>query len=242
MNYFLANVICYSALLFGGGSMAGFVVFLISGSFQMVDFGLDEAGILFVDIGLSLLFFIQHSGMMRKIFQSKAEKLFLPAYYNAVYAIASGVTLLFMLILWQQSDVLIYSANGLLQWVIRVLFFTVGIGFMWGAGALGGFDPFGVKNIKNHLRRKSARVNPFIVKGPYRLVRHPLYSCMIIMIWLCPYLTLDRLVFNLLWTAWIVIGAILEERDLVDVFGEDYRTYQEKVPMLLPRIFLKITQ
>ncbi len=52
MNHFLANVICYSALLFGGGSMAGFVVFLISGSFQMVDFGFDEVGILVFDFNL----------------------------------------------------------------------------------------------------------------------------------------------------------------------------------------------
>lgn len=236
MNPFLANTVCYSALLFGGGSMAGFFVFLISGSFQIFDFRFDEPGILIFDVGLSLFFFIQHSGMMRKSFQSKAEKLFSPEYYNAVYAIASGVILVLMLVLWQQSDVLIYSANGPIRWVIRVLFFTVSLGFMWGAGALGGFDPFGVKNIKNHLRGKSAPVNPFIVKGPYRLVRHPLYSCCIAMIWLCPHLTIDRLVFNIIWTVWIVVGAMLEERDLVDVFGDDYRTYQQKVPMLLPVI------
>ena len=45
-----------------------------------------------------------------------------------------------------------------------------------------------------------------------------------------------------MWPAWIVVGAILEERDLVDAFGEDHRKYQEKVPMLLPRRFLKRTQ
>jgi len=222
--------------------MAGFVVFLILGSFQMVDCGFAESGRLAFDIGLSLIFFIQHSGMMRKTFQSKAEKLFSPEYYNAVYAIVSGITLIFLLVLWQQSDVLIYSANGLIRWGIRFLFFSVGIGFMWGAGALGGFDPFGVKNIKSHLRGKSSRVNPFIIKGPYLLVRHPLYSCMILLVWFCPYLTLDRLVFNIIWTAWIVIGAILEERDLVEAFGEDYRNYQKKVPMLMPRWVLKRSQ
>jgi protein-S-isoprenylcysteine O-methyltransferase Ste14 len=239
MNSYLANGICYVAVLLAGSSLVGFTVFLISGPFQILDLGFETSGILAFDIGLSLLFFIQHSGMMRKTCQSKAEKLFLPEYYNAVYAIASGITLLLMLVLWQQSDVHIYSSNGPIRWGIRLLFFTVGIGFMWGAVALGEFDPFGVKNIKNYLHGKSARINPFIVKGPYRLVRHPLYSCSIAMIWLCPYMTLDRLMFNVMWTAWIVIGAILEERDLVDVFGEDYRTYQEKVPMLLPRIFLK---
>jgi hypothetical protein len=35
----------------------------------------------------------------------------------------------------------------------------------------------------------------------------------------------------------IFIGSILEERDLVSDFGDIYRDYQRKVPMLIPRHF-----
>ena len=35
-------------------------------------------------------------------------------------------------------------------------------------------------------------------------------------------------------TAWIVIGTMLEERDLVATIGPEYRAYQRSVPMLLP--------
>jgi protein-S-isoprenylcysteine O-methyltransferase Ste14 len=41
--------------------------------------------------------------------------------------------------------------------------------------------------------------------------------------------------FNVLWTTWVVVGARLEERDLVELYGDAYRTYQRQVPMLLPR-------
>ncbi len=75
----------------------------------------------------------------------------------------------------------------------------------------------------------------FVVKGPYRWVRHPLYLFMILMIWACPDLTADRLLFNGLWTVWIVIGSILEERDLMLEFGDVYREYQQRVPMFIPR-------
>jgi protein-S-isoprenylcysteine O-methyltransferase Ste14 len=75
----------------------------------------------------------------------------------------------------------------------------------------------------------------FVVKGPYRWVRHPLYLFMTLMIWSCPDLTADRLLFNGLWTVWIVIGSILEERDLVLEFGDVYREYQQTVPMFIPR-------
>jgi protein-S-isoprenylcysteine O-methyltransferase Ste14 len=58
------------------------------------------------------------------------------------------------------------------------------------------------------------------------------------MIWSFPDLTSDRLLFNLLWTAWIVIGTLLEEKDLVNIHGKLYQDYQQRVPMLIP--FLKI--
>jgi protein-S-isoprenylcysteine O-methyltransferase Ste14 len=57
---------------------------------------------------------------------------------------------------------------------------------------------------------------------------------MMLAIWSYPALQTDRLLFNGLWTVWIVVGAFLEERDLVAEFGETYREYQRQVPMLIP--------
>ena len=54
------------------------------------------------------------------------------------------------------------------------------------------------------------------------------------MIWSYPDLTADRLLFNVLFTGWIIVGSVLEERDLVENYGEDYRSYQRRVPMLIP--------
>lgn len=75
---------------------------------------------------------------------------------------------------------------------------------------------------------------PFRVRGPYRWVRHPQYFVVLLLIWSSPDITLDRIWFNVTWTVWIVIGTFLEERDLVEGFGDVYREYQKKVPMLVP--------
>jgi hypothetical protein len=45
---------------------------------------------------------------------------------------------------------------------------------------------------------------------------------------------LGRLELAVLWTAWILVATLLEERDLVTDFGEAYRQYCKRVPMLIP--------
>jgi protein-S-isoprenylcysteine O-methyltransferase Ste14 len=44
----------------------------------------------------------------------------------------------------------------------------------------------------------------------------------------------DGLLLSVLWSAWMVAGTILEERDLVADLGDAYRRYQRQVPMLVP--------
>jgi len=62
---------------------------------------------------------------------------------------------------------------------------------------------------------------------------------MLVLIWSGPDVSSDRLLFNVLWTLWVVLGSYLEEKDLVAAFGEKYRHYQKTVPMLLPWRFLR---
>jgi len=142
--------------------------------------------------------------------------------------------LLLVILLWQTSTHAIIAPSGLLRWSLRGVSFFSLLGFYWGIKALRFFDPFGLGPILNRLQGRNPTRMAFTVAGPYRWVRHPLYLFMILMIWSCPDLTRDRLLFNLLWTVWIVIGSYFEENDLIVEFGEAYREYQKKVPMLVP--------
>jgi protein-S-isoprenylcysteine O-methyltransferase Ste14 len=101
--------------------------------------------------------------------------------------------------------------------------------------SLEGFDTFGLAPLKTHLSGRQLRPPNFVLRGPYLWVRHPLYFFVLVLIWSAPDVSSDRLLFNVLWTLWIVLGAVLEEKDLVSEFGETYRHYQKNVPMLFPR-------
>jgi protein-S-isoprenylcysteine O-methyltransferase Ste14 len=222
------------ARILGGMSLLVFAIFLFAGSFNLLEMHLDESGVLWFDAGLSLLFFIQHSGMIRKPFHRWLARFVPEEYTAAIYAIASGIVLLLVILLWQKSTQTIIAASGLFCWSLRGIFLFSLFGFYWGIKALGVFDPFGVRPILNRLRGRNPTPMPLTVAGPYRWIRHPLYLFMILMIWSCPDLTRDRLLFDLLWTVWIVIGSYFEENDLIVEFGEAYREYQKKVTMLVP--------
>ncbi len=226
--------LCLSALL-GPGSLAAYMLFLFFGSFNLNDLGLSEPAALGWNACLCLAFFIQHSGMTRKPFRRWLEKYMKQAFHNAFYTIILGTILLILIVFWQQSSQTLAAATDTFRWFLRAIFFMAFAGMNWGSVALGLNEPFGISPILRYLRGKDPQQSGHLtIRGPYRWVRHPLYLFSLLFIWSCPDLTADRLLFNILFTSWIIIGILLEERDLVVDFGEEYLDYKGKVPMLIP--------
>ena len=234
MSHLKLKTIYYSTLFLGIVSQLLFFLFLFIGPFKITDLGLSMNQALLFDAGLSLLFFLQHSVIVRKRVKKRLSNLIPDELYSAFYSNTSAVPLIIMAIFWQAVPQTIASADGIYYWMLRALFILCIAGFYWGVTSLDSFDPYGVKNIKRLIYRKEQKSMPMTVKGAYRWMRHPLYFFMLLMIWSYPELTMDRLIFNVLWTAWIIIGTIMEERDLVACFGDQYRNYRKIVPMIIP--------
>ena len=74
-----------------------------------------------------------------------------------------------------------------------------------------------------------------VTSGPYRWVRHPLYSTALVVLWLWPTMTVNLAAFFAVSTAYFYLGSIPEEEKLIDEFGDAYRRYQRVVPRLIPR-------
>jgi protein-S-isoprenylcysteine O-methyltransferase Ste14 len=231
---FILRVILVSARLVGQGSLLLFLVFLYWGSLHLVQLNLAPAQVIAWDGLLSIIFFVQHSGMVRTTFRDRIYDIIPPLYHGALYTFVSSLVLALVIVLWQELPAPIYELQGLALLLVRGFFFMTIAGCFWAMYSLRAFDTFGLEPIKGALSGKRIQPPKFVVRGPYRWVRHPLYLLMILMIWSCPKLTCDRLFFNVLWTVWIWVGIVLEEGDLVATFGEKYQDYKKQVPMLIP--------
>ena len=75
----------------------------------------------------------------------------------------------------------------------------------------------------------------------HKTVRHPLYLGTFLFIWglllMLPILSL--LIANIIITTYTLIGIRFEENKLVLEFGESYKEYQRKVPMIIPNLKIK---
>jgi len=79
--------------------------------------------------------------------------------------------------------------------------------------------------------------NELITHGPFAYVRHPLYTTLLITIPPLVIVWLSDLLFFIPWVLMLVVSHYvvrLEERGLIEVFGEDYERYRRYVPALLP--------
>ena len=211
-----------------------FACFLLFGAPIPLGIARSEPGRLAWDALLCLAFFLQHSGMIRHGVKDRITRRIPATCYPAVYSIASGIVLVALVLLWQPSDRFLFRLGPAGRGLSLGVAVVAVAGFAWGVRSLRWFDPFGRLALQAGSRGARRPPAAFVAEGAYRLVRHPLYLFMLLLIWSTPRFSTDQLLFNVLWTSWIVVGAKLEERDLVVDFGESYRRYQRAVPMLIP--------
>ena len=73
-----------------------------------------------------------------------------------------------------------------------------------------------------------------VTQGLYRLVRHPLYTAGLMILWLSPNVSVNSFTMYVGATIYILVGAYFEERKLLREFGPAYADYKSKTPMLIP--------
>lgn len=188
-----------------------------------------------VDVALMSLFAIQHSVMARRGF--KAWRFVSPAIERSTYVLASTAALALLLWQWRPLPAVIWQVdNAPLAGAIYALAGAGWLTVLSSTFLINHFELFGLHQVFANLMRRPMPQTTFRTPLTYKLVRHPIYVGFIVAFWAAPTMTAGHLLFAAVTTAYIFVGIALEERDLVAVFGDEYRRYRERVGMVLPRL------
>ena len=181
------------------------------------------------------LFAVQHSVMARQGFKRWWTRFIPPSIERSTFVLFSSLALLLLYWQWRPIPEPIWTMeNPVIAAALEaVSFFGWGLLFV-STFMLSHFELFGLSQVFARLFRKELPAAKFHTPLLYRLVRHPIYLSFLLAFWATPSMTAGHLLFALATTGYILIGIQLEERDLVGLFGDRYRSYKERVSMLLP--------
>jgi len=190
---------------------------------------------LLINVGLLGLFAIQHSGMARPGFKKWWTKIIPEPIERSTYVLLASGVLILLMWQWQPMTGIVWSLEGeLARWILWGLF---GLGWfivLVSTYMISHAHLFGLTQVYNFLKRKGFSGPKFQTPGFYRYVRHPLMLGFFIAFWATAEMTVGHLLFSVATTGYILIALQLEERDLLQTFGDKYRKYREQVPMFIP--------
>jgi len=188
-----------------------------------------------VDTLLIGLFALQHSVMARQGFKRWWTRIVPPSVERSTYVLSASFALLFLYWQWQPIPALVWTVyNPTAAVVLDGIFWLGWVVLVASTFMLSHFQLFGLSQVFARLFGKQLSADKFRAPLLYRRVRHPIYLGVLLAVWATPAMTAGHLLFAVVITGYILIGIQLEEHDLIQQFGDQYRRYRQHAAMLVP--------
>jgi protein-S-isoprenylcysteine O-methyltransferase Ste14 len=190
---------------------------------------------LIVNLLLMSVFAIQHSVMARRQFKDWWTRYVPKSVERSTYVLFASLALILLFWQWRPIPTVVWQVTDpRIAVTITALSFVGWLLVLTSTFLINHFELFGLHQVANHLVGHPMPAVKFKTPVLYKIVRHPIYLGFIIAFWAAPVMTIGHALFAAVTTAYIFVGIFLEERDLVVLFGDEYRRYKERVAMIVP--------
>ena len=190
---------------------------------------------IFINLLLMSVFAIQHSVMARRQFKEWWTQFVPKSVERSTYVLFATLALALLCWQWRPIPAVVWQIDN--PEIAKAVMGLSHLGWLivlTSTFLINHFELFGLHQVANNLVDRPMPIPSFRTPLYYRFVRHPIYLGFIIAFWAAPVMSAGHLLFAAVTTAYIFVGILLEERDLIDVFGDEYRRYRERVSMLVP--------
>ncbi len=166
----------------------------------------------------------------KKQISAKLGGSWLTTYYRFTYNVFAAISFLPVLyFLSLDGGVLLYEMPGILQPIAYAIQAAMLVLMVYSVYQTGLLQFVGLKPQEDQPGQTA-----FVASGMFKLVRHPIYTTSLILLWVKPIVNSSTLIFTIIITIYILIGIQFEERRLLREFGDLYRDYKTRTPMLIP--------
>ncbi|MBQ0723979.1 MAG: hypothetical protein KBT50_04210 [Cycloclasticus sp.] len=191
-----------------------------------------------INVGLMLLWGVQHSVMARDWFKEMIASVVPHHVERSTYVLASAIVLVVLMFYWQPMDTLIWHVDDIF-WR-QVLWVIFGLGWVLVLVATfltDHFDLFGLRQSWLYFVKKTYTPVVFTEYLFYRWIRHPMMLGLFLAFWSTPIMTLGHLVFSIGMSSYVLLGIHYEEKGLAKEIGQPYQDYQQRTSKIIPKVY-----
>jgi protein-S-isoprenylcysteine O-methyltransferase Ste14 len=172
---------------------------------------------------LFTVFALHHSVMARAGAKAWIARVVPADLERSVYVWVASLLFLAVCWLWQPLPGTLWHMDGGGFWALTLVQLAGVDLTLRAARIVGVFELAGLK------APDSSSAVEFKTAGPFAIVRHPIYLAWVLIVFATPVMTMSRLLFAAVSTAYLIAAIPLEERSLIAAHGQAYRSYQRQM-------------